>query len=291
MQRDLTILVLFVLLLVNTVEAKNSSPLEKKNTSSTSEIIQGIKSRSEKVPIDIKLTPLQEAAAFNPDTTVLIKLIKDGADVNFRPNQGWTALMYAVMDNPNPEAVYTLINASADVNALDDSGCTALSHAAMSNQHPEVINALVKAGANVNVKDREGQTPLIVAAIYSGTPEVVSAIIKAGADLNACDNDGRNFLICAAHSNNMRIVSLILKTGTDVNFRSKKDGFTALMAASRNPDPNPEIILALLAAGAKANLKDSSGKSALDYARENKKLLRTEAFKKLEVATNSETKP
>lgn len=131
----------------------------------------------------------------------------------------------------------------------------------------------------------------LVAAIYSKNPEVLSAIIKAGADLNVCDNDGMNFLICAAHSSDYKIISLILETGPDVNFRSKKTGFTALMAASRNPDPNPEIILALLKAGAKTSLKDINGKTAMDYARENKKLLLTDALKELEAATERETKP
>ena len=48
---------------------------------------------------------------------------------------------------------------------------------------------------------------------------------------------------------------------------------------------NPEVITALLKLGADPKAKDSSGKTALDYAKENEKLKNTDAFWKLNDAS------
>jgi hypothetical protein len=46
-------------------------------------------------------------------------------------------------------------------------------------------------------------------------------------------------------------------------------------------DPNPEVIITLLRAGADGKAKDTVGKTAFDYAQDNEKLRGTDAYWKL----------
>jgi ankyrin repeat protein len=74
-------------------------------------------------------------------------------------------------------------------------------------------------------------------------------------------------------------VQAAISNGADVNPRDN-DGWTALMGSQ-----HPEVITALLAAGANAKAKDSEGKTAFDYAQTRAKLKGTDALRKLEEAS------
>ena len=63
--------------------------------------------------------------------------IKNGAKVNARDENGWTALMYAARYNLNAEVLAKLLEAGADVNAKEERlGWTALVAAAAFNPNP-----------------------------------------------------------------------------------------------------------------------------------------------------------
>jgi len=59
---------------------------------------------------------------------------------------------------------------------------------------------------------------------------------------------------------------------------------TALMYAAWE-NPNPEVVVTLLKAGADVKAKSYSGKTAFDYAQDNEKLKGTDALKQLEEAS------
>ncbi len=241
-------------------------------------------------PVRAGMTPFMNAAC-DADLATIEALIKEGADVNYCPAGHWSPLMLAVMDNPNPEVVYALIKAGADVNAKDGNGCNAVFHAAMSNRHPEVINALIKAGGDFKCQDISSATPLIVAAGYSIEPEVVKALIQAGSDLNARSKEGWFPLMCAAIGGSSKNVSTLLEAGADINAINELTGQTALMAAATSAFSAPEKILLLLNAGARVDLQDKSGKTALDHARGNEGLQETDAMVALEEATKRQVAP
>ena len=69
-----------------------------------------------------------------------------------------------------------LIRHGADVNAKDDDGNTSLMWA----ESPEVVTLLIEAGADVNAKTKDGWRVLIFAQDYS-TPEIFTLLIEAGA--------------------------------------------------------------------------------------------------------------
>ena len=54
-----------------------------------------------------------------------------------------------------------------------------------------------------------------------------------------------------------------------------------LIEACRNPEVDPRMVLGLLAQGATATIPDETGKTALDYARSNRRLRSSPAYKKL----------
>jgi ankyrin repeat protein len=84
-----------------------------------------------------------------------------------------------------------MIKAGADVNAKSDEGVTPLQRAAMYGD-PRIINAFIQAGADVDAKDSVGgTTPLMIAAGENFTPEMVITLLKLGADPKAKDRKGR----------------------------------------------------------------------------------------------------
>ena len=76
---------------------------------------------------------------------------------------------------------------------------------------------------------------------------------------------------------------MLSKAGADVNAQGSR-GWTALMLAAYS-NPNPEVVTTLLEAGAKANIKNSDGRIALDYAQKNEKLKGSIAYIQLEKAS------
>lgn len=59
-----------------------------------------------------------------------------------------------------PEVVQALIKAGANIHARDENGRTALMWAACGTKRPEVINVLLEAGANTRTKDKDGKKAL-----------------------------------------------------------------------------------------------------------------------------------
>ena len=116
-----------------------------------------------------------------------------GAEVNGRDAEyGMSPLHDAAAYNPNPDVIWTLVRAGALVNARDNSGATPLHHAAWLSDSPDVIAALVAAGGLVNVREAEhGATPLHWAAGWSDSPAVLVALLEAGADAGTRDTYGQ----------------------------------------------------------------------------------------------------
>jgi len=201
------------------------------------------------------------AASFNGHTEVVSLLLKAGADVNAKNNDGETALMLASAFG-HTEIVSLLLKAEADVNAKDKQGWTALMDASCSG-HTEVVSLLLKAGADVNAKPNYGETALMLASDFGHTEVVSLLLLKAGADVNAKDNYGETALMQASFFGYTEIVSLLLGAGADVN--AKGDcGETALMQASEYG--HTEVVSLLLKAGADINAKANNGFTALKYA-------------------------
>ena len=134
--------------------------------------------------------------------------------------------------------------------------------------NPDVILALLDAGANLNARNKYGGTPLHEAALGAQNPAVLTALVNAGADLNARDNNrGTPLHDAAATTRTPTVIPALAAAGADLNARNDH-GNTPLHEAVHNE--NPDVIFALVEAGARPPLKMKRGLLApalLDYAR------------------------
>lgn len=116
-------------------------------------------------------------------------------DPKFAANNGTTPLISAIMPNASAEVVHTLVRAGADVNAKADNGLSAILKAAMQG-NVDAVKALIEHKADVNVKSNPPKdiTPVMGAVLaskkVSNRGEVIKLLAAAGADVNAKTSEG-----------------------------------------------------------------------------------------------------
>ena len=66
-----------------------------------------------------------------------------------------------------------------------------------------------------------GTTMAFFARCRTGTPKAVREDLRSGADVNAKDEDGWTALMYAAHNPNPEVVSVLLEAGADVDAKDK----------------------------------------------------------------------
>ena len=88
-------------------------------------------------------------------------LLEKGAGVDFKTNDGATALFWAAC-NGHCEIARALLAKGADINSVNDSGATALM-AAAGNNYRDIVELLIKGGANVNLKMNDGMSAVRLA--------------------------------------------------------------------------------------------------------------------------------
>ncbi|HWX40810.1 MAG TPA: ankyrin repeat domain-containing protein [Blastocatellia bacterium] len=270
------------------------------------------------------LTVLAVAAkSYGPDLVRVV--LEKGANVNARDESGSTPLMAAVQSHYAP-TIELLLGAGADINAADNEGRTALSYAIDSGDR-EILGMLLERGANIKSRDKEGKTPLMKAAEKGSVPCValllaagaatddkdnegwtalalaisrgnsgtadmlrragatesldvammeavrlgetdrVVSLLKRGANPNATDVYRQTLLMIAAGSNYNDVVDALLASGADANLKDPVSNKTALMEAARKG--NSPIVRALLVVGAEINARNIAGESALMLAASN----------------------
>ncbi len=200
------------------------------------------------------------------------KLISDGINIDMKGESGFAPLMQAVFEN-NREILLLLIenNASLNDKTTDErfEGLSALAFAALYG-YKEMSQILLENGADINSTDGLDFTPLMHAA-ENGHLEVVKLLFDYKPDINARNWQGKTALMLATmkvwKQIGSKIIQLLLENGADPNIMDNISGDTALILASIDGDI--EIAQLLLNKGANINLKDLSGKTALDYALQN----------------------
>jgi ankyrin repeat protein len=128
-----------------------------------------------------------------------------------------TSLHFAAMYN-RIEAVEFLLRAGADLEARDEEGLTALQHSIERCDSTDVTELLVSAGANISTRDREGLTPLMRAA-RRGTLASLKIILSKYDEevLHARDRWGKTALHHAIEDCQLSAAKELVKLGAQVN--------------------------------------------------------------------------
>lgn len=157
----------------------------------------------------------------------LKKLLDEGANPNFRMENGDTAFTYAVR---------------ADT--------------------PDVAEVLLNSGRlAVNEENRFGETPLML-AVFKGDKKLFGELIEKGADPKAGSN--WTALHYAATEGRSWFIERLLKAGVSPNVQTTS-GVTPLIMAARKP--SRESVMVLLKAGAYRDYCTDKGESPADFAR------------------------
>ncbi len=209
-------------------------------------------------------TATMHAAWFASTNALIRTLLNAGASAE---PAGWSPLTQAAICG-DVARIDALLASGADADARDRFGRTSLMWAARFIQMDggAAIRSLIRGGADVNAKDAEGMTALMIASNQAWLEEI-DTLMRSGANRESVDSQGRTALMHAAMSNTAEYkVELLLKHRASVNVVDGA-GRTALMFAAGHADV--KTVDLLLNAGADPHLRDSDGRRAIDYARDD----------------------
>ncbi len=227
-------------------------------------------------------------ACTNRNSEIVILLLDAGADPNAEKWSGETILMECVRTGTTG-AVAALLKSGAKPNVSENKmGQTPLMWAAAGG-YSEITRLLLEHGADVSPKtlpseDRVPNTcricewkpspggfTAIMFAARAGDIETARLLLDAGADINEATYEYGNPLVIAAASGHEDLAIFLLQSGADHESKDE-NGVTALHHAHQNglsymhgitydpsyrirPNNQPELVKALLDAGADPNAK------------------------------------
>lgn len=190
---------------------------------------------------------LKEAAGFG-HTDCVFALLERGSDANTVGNFGSPLLMEAVEWNHLKTMVMDLLRFGADANLRGKDGRTALMVAA-ANGSAEIVTELLKYGANVDDVEKYGRNALMYAAAaieanvdnnvdfldenqadMLGNAQSAQVLVEHGINIDATDFQGRTALMWAAESGMLSVVQRLIALKADVHIRDLT-GNTALTHA------------------------------------------------------------
>ncbi len=195
-------------------------------------------------------------ACVRGDYTPAMRALKGGADLEYRSDRGGRTALNAACGSDNAKLVGALLAAGAAVDARDKWGNTGLSRLVEENGSPKLVSTLIEHGADVDAENDDGWTPLFFACAFDERNNaLVQALLTHKADINRVSKDGWTPLLLACHEGHSEkgpAKILLADRGTEVGFAGVF-GWTALMAAARNGEP--ELLELLIARGADVNTR------------------------------------
>lgn len=195
------------------------------------------------------------------------------ADAGKPDSKGRTMLMKAA-EKGDKNLIEDLLFSGAEIDAKDNEGWTALMYAARFQKDSDVTKLLLRRGADRSLKNKYGISPLMLAAAFSKNADVVSSMLESYPPDSDEVREALSYGI--ANSNDTKVLRPFIDKGAPLNV--PYNGKTPLMTACQT-NKNTKIIEWLLENGAsKMQVEHSTGKTAFDYAKENRKLPHNAAY-------------
>lgn len=172
------------------------------------------------------------------------------------------------------ELVKTIVGSGLDINPECQSYeiCRPIAWAVLSNKL-DVIIALHELGADPNGENAYGDTSLHY-VVQEGLFDLLRPLMRLGGDINKPNNFGISPFLAIVNAGYFEIVEFLVANGADINQAHQNQSssdmasyFTPLMVAAMNG--HEEVVKLLIENGAKPELKNSDGKTAMDLASEN----------------------
>lgn len=243
--------------------------------------------KEESVPESPPIAPTPEAA---PEATMFLydyaPKVTDEAekkdeipigDPNKKDTMGVTLLMKAARAG-NDWEVKKLLEAGALVNAQDYEGWTAIMYAARYQNSEAVVNTLIQNGADLTLSNRYGTSVLLIAAVYSANPLIMKAILD---NIVTGSNDVFKAFIMALTSNEQSATSQVAKLQVfidrNISINRFYEGKTPLMYGALYAS-DTSVLKLLLDNGAIKTLRDTTGKTAYDWAKMNTQLAHDDIY-------------
>lgn len=201
--------------------------------------------------------------------TLLLGCQNGGKTMNeeeFKPG----ALITAVEKNDLTTIKAILKSKSYSIDETNSKGETPLLIATHKN-FIDGAKLLVTAGADVNKQDDIQDSPYLYAGAQGKTEILTYIIENASPNEKVYNRFGGNALIPAAEKGHLENVKVLLKDGKVAIDHQNNFDYTALIEAVALTDGSKvyqDIVKELLAYDANIELRDASGKTALDYALE-----------------------
>ncbi|MDP2204766.1 MAG: ankyrin repeat domain-containing protein [Alphaproteobacteria bacterium] len=209
---------------------------------------------------DSATTDFIEAAREN-NLAALEKAYAEGAAVNRSDRQGNTALIWGGASGSIPVLSF-LFTHGAESHAENDAGNNALMQA-IAGHHEDAAAFCLKHHFNMASVNHDGQTAFAMAAARNFTV-LMDDMAARGADINAPDAKKCTPLMLAAAGGCVEALENLMAR-PNINLEARDfEGHTALMLACLGG--HREAALALLKAGARADVYDNRGRDMHFYA-------------------------
>ncbi|MDA3911863.1 MAG: ankyrin repeat domain-containing protein [Bacteroidales bacterium] len=185
----------------------------------------------------------------------------EGAHVNFRSDEGISALMYASASG-HLDIVQLLIDERADVNTKPYHSIQTALYSAVVNGHVEIAELLILNGAKMNITNSFKNNLLHLAA-QNYVWEMLDLLLYYDMKVDAIDEDNRTALHHAAFFGMEGNISVLLDNGANISHLDE-DGNSALHIAAINGFV--EAVKVLVEEESFIELKNEAGFTPLDLS-------------------------
>lgn len=139
------------------------------------------------------------------------------------------------------------------------------------NNDIDTAKKLIDLGANVNITSKNGLSPYFYLATSDNLELLTYVLKEATIDYSLFDEYGNSALIKSVTSGKLDNVKLLLQLSKEDIDHQNNNGYTALIEVMAETDGSliyQQIVSELMAHGANSGLQDKKMKTALDYAKE-----------------------